>query len=41
MVLVYWGQIREDEPQFGQIMSLLNLTFEQLFMWFGANNDQI
>ena len=34
--MVLWGQISVDKTKLDQI-----ITFGQLFMWIGANNDQI
>ena len=39
--MVLWGQISVDETKFEQIITLPYFTFGQLFMWIGANNDQI
>ena len=39
--MIFWGQIRVDKIKFEQIITLPNFTFGQLFMWIGANNDQI
>ena len=35
------GQISVDETKLNQIITLPNFTFGQLFMWIGANYDQI
>ena len=35
------GQIRADKTKLEQIITSPNFTFGQLFMWIGANNDQI
>ena len=39
--MVLWGQISVDKTKLEQIITLPNFTFGQLFMWIGANNDQI
>ena len=35
------GQIRVDKIKLDQMITWPNFTFGQLFMWIGANNDQI
>ena len=39
--MVSWGQIGVDKTKLEQIITWPNFTFGQLFMWIGANNDQI
>ena len=39
--MVLWGQIIVDKIKLEQIITWPNFTFGQLFMWIGANNDQI
>ena len=39
--MVLWGQISVDKTKLEQIITWPNFTFSQLFMWIGANNNQI
>ena len=39
--MVLWGQISVDKTKLEQIITWPNFTFGQLFLWIGANNDQI
>ena len=39
--MVLWGQVSVDKIKLEQIIIWPNFTFGQLFMWIGANNDQI
>ena len=37
--MVLWSQISVDKTKLEQIITWPNFTFDQLFMWIGANND--
>ena len=39
--MVFWCQIKVNETKLEQLITLPNFTFCQLFIWIGANNDQI